>query len=332
MLESVSQAISIPLFQVDAHNIVPAWTASSKQEWSARTFRTKIHRLLPAFLEEIPAPSVQDTAWKGDTDNDWEAAMLAGTAGIDLNDANSWTPPPGEEAAISTLLDFAANRLEAYETARNDPGKQGQSGLSPYLHFGQIAAQRAAIEVISRRNTSEATDRSAGAFLEELIVRRELSENFCRYNPHYDSVIGFPQWARTTLDEHRDDPRDYVYSMKELENAATHDEIWNAAQTEMVITGKMHGYLRMYWAKKILEWSPSPDAALFAVIELNDRHELDGRDPNGYAGAAWSVGGVHDRAFARRAVFGKIRYMSGGGLRRKFDMKAYLRRIEQLLQ
>jgi deoxyribodipyrimidine photo-lyase len=166
--------------------------------------------------------------------------------------------------------------------------------------------------------------KDAGAFLEELIVRRELSDNFCYYNQNYDNLQSFPAWARSTLEEHARDRREYLYTPEELERAHTHDDLWNAAQLEMVRRGKMHGYMRMYWAKKILEWSPSPAEALHAAIYLNDRYELDGRDPNGYVGAAWSIGGVHDRAWKERAIYGKVRYMSYNGAKRKFDVQAYI--------
>jgi deoxyribodipyrimidine photo-lyase len=155
-------------------------------------------------------------------------------------------------------------------------------------------------------------------------VRRELSDNYCLYNQHYDSFAGFPAWARKTLDEHRQDPREYLYTLAQFEEAETHDNLWNAAQREMVETGKMHGYLRMYWAKKILEWTETPEEAVRIAIYLNDRYELDGRDPNGYTGIAWSIGGVHDRAWGARPVFGKIRYMSYNGCKSKFDVAAYI--------
>jgi deoxyribodipyrimidine photo-lyase len=174
-------------------------------------------------------------------------------------------------------------------------------------------------------------DASAGqkgkeAFLEELIVRRELADNFCFFNQQYDSVAGFPPWAQKTLDEHREDSRDYLYTLVQFEQSRTHDDLWNAAQREMVKTGKMHGYLRMYWAKKILEWTSSPEEALKVAIYLNDRYELDGRDPNGYTGIAWSLGGVHDRAWGEHTVFGKIRYMSYNGCKSKFDVAAYIKK------
>ena len=168
----------------------------------------------------------------------------------------------------------------------------------------------------------------AGAFLEELIVRRELSDNFCYYNQNYDNVQGFPAWARSTLEEHARDRREYLYKLEELERGKTRDDLWNAAQLEMVRRGKMHGYMRMYWAKKILEWTESPAEALRAVIYLNDRYELDGRDPNGYVGAAWSLGGVHNRAWKERAIYGKVRYMSYNGSKEKIRCASLYRHLE----
>ena len=228
----------------------------------------------------------------------------------------SWIEP-GESGASKTLRNFLETKLSRYDTDRNDPNRDGQSNLSPYLHFGQIGASRVALEVMQSMQ-------DAGAFLEELIVRRELSDNFCYYNQNYDNVQGFPDWARSTLEEHARDRREYLYKLEELERGKTHDDLWNAAQLEMVQRGKMHGYMRMYWAKKILEWTESPAEALRAVIYLNDRYELDGRDPNGYVGAAWSLGGVHDRAWKERAIYGKVRYMSYNGSKRKFDVQAYI--------
>jgi len=172
--------------------------------------------------------------------------------------------------------------------------------------------------------------KDASAFLEELIVRRELSDNFCYYNPNYDSSQAFPKWARETLEKHAKDRREYLYTAEELERARTHDDLWNAAQNEMVYKGKMHGYMRMYWAKKILEWTRSPDEAQQIAIYLNDRYELDGRDPNGYVGIAWSIGGVHDRAWKERSIFGKVRYMSYKGVSRRFDVEAYINSIKNI--
>jgi deoxyribodipyrimidine photo-lyase len=182
---------------------------------------------------------------------------------------------PGEAAAHKVLKHFISHKLSTYAAERNDPTKDQVSHLSPYLHFGQISAQRVAWEV------KKAGVKDGQAFLEELVIRKELSDNYCHYNQVCNSFHGFPDWARKTLDEHRRDPRPYVYSFEQFEAAMTHDDLWNAAQTEMVERGKMHGYLRMYWAKKILEWTTSPEEALRTAISLNDKYELDGRDPNG---------------------------------------------------
>jgi deoxyribodipyrimidine photo-lyase len=233
---------------------------------------------------------------------------------------------PGEKAAGKALQNFLKYGINDYEERRNDPSLEGQSGLSPYLHFGQLSSQRVALEVMK----SNASKQSRDAFLEELIIRKELSDNFCFYNPNYDSFDGFPAWARKSLDEHRKDKREYRYALEQFEHAGTHDDLWNAAQNEMVIRGKMHGYMRMYWAKKILEWSESPEEAMETAIFLNDKYELDGRDPNGYTGIAWSIGGVHDRAWGERPVFGKIRYMSYHGCKSKFDVKAYIEKVNNL--
>jgi deoxyribodipyrimidine photo-lyase len=169
------------------------------------------------------------------------------------------------------------------------------------------------------------------AYLEELLIRRELAMNFVRYNPDYDSYSGLPEWVRKTLDEHRDDPREYVYSPEEFERAETHDPYWNAAQREMMVTGKMHGYMRMYWGKKILEWSASPEEAYGTALYLNNKYEIDGRDPNGYAGVAWCFG-KHDRPWKEREVFGKVRYMNANGLKRKFDADGYVGKVESLAE
>jgi deoxyribodipyrimidine photo-lyase len=314
----VAEKIEIPFFEVDAHNIVPCWTASPKQEYGAYTLRPKLQRLLPEFLEDFPSLKKHPHQPPEETgETDWAAALkpLSQPSGL---------PPvairSGEKAAAGALRRFIESGLASYAQDRNDPLKDGQSSLSPYLHFGQIAAQRVAWEVQHASAPAEAKK----SFLEELIVRRELADNFCFYNPRYDRVDGFPDWAKKTLAGHRKDPRDYLYAFGQLEGGETHDDLWNAAQREMVNTGKMHGYLRMYWAKKILEWTVSPEEALETAIALNDRYELDGRDPNGYTGIAWSIGGVHDRPWGERRVFGKIRYMSYHGCKGKFDVKAYI--------
>jgi deoxyribodipyrimidine photo-lyase len=216
--------------------------------------------------------------------------------------------------------------LRGYDENRNDPNLDGQSGLSPYLHFGQLSAQRVALEVSKDRSEHR---KDVEAFLEELIIRRELSDNFCYYNHKYDSFAGFPAWAQKSLNEHRGDAREFVYTKSEFEKAKTHDELWNASQRQLVKTGKMHGYMRMYWAKKILEWTTAPEEALKIAIYLNDKYELDGRDPNGYVGVAWSLGGVHDRVWFSRPIFGQIRFMNSRGCASKFNVKEYISKFSE---
>lgn len=232
----------------------------------------------------------------------------------------------GSSEAEGLLHDFISRKLDCYAEGRSDPGRDCLSSMSPYFHFGQISPLEVALRV---RRADDAGQDDKEACLEELIVRRELSMNFCHYNPRYDALACLPDWARTTLEEHADDRREHLYDREALEAGATHDPYWNAAQQEMVRTGKMHGYMRMYWGKKILEWTAHPEEAFRIALELNDQYELDGRDPNGYAGVAWCFG-KHDRAWAERDIFGKIRFMSASGLERKFDMDAYVRRVNGL--
>lgn len=319
--EGVREKIGIPLYEVDAHNIVPCWVASPKCEFAAYTMRPKITRALPEFLGEFPKLKKHPVSWKGKvSETDWSGAQKT------LNVINipevDWIRP-GEKQALRMLKLFIEKKLPSYLPKRNDPTVDVQSNLSPYLHFGQISAQSAALAV----ENAPVDKGSRDAFLEELIVRRELADNFCSYNDQYDQFEGFPAWARKTLNEHRKDHRAYSYTLEQFEHAETHDELWNAAQTQMVKQGKMHGYMRMYWAKKILEWTGSPEQAMENALYLNDRYELDGRDPNGYAGIAWSIGGVHDRAWNERPVFGKIRYMSYHGCKSKFDVKKYIESV-----
>ena len=228
---------------------------------------------------------------------------------------------------MQAAIYFVNNKLKNYPNDRNNPCLDGQSGLSPYLHFGQLSPQRVAW-MVSR---SELSAETKEPFLEELVVRRELADNFCLYEPAYDRIDGFPDWARKTLNQHRSDKREYLYSFAELEGGDTHERLWNACQQDLIQSGKLHGYLRMYWAKKILEWTPDPETALEYAITLNDRYSLDGRDPNGYTGIAWSIGGVHDRAWRERSVFGKIRYMNEAGCRRKFDVDSYIHSVNKII-
>lgn len=321
------QAIGIAAFEVDAHNVVPAWLASPKAEIGARTLRPKIARMLSQALIEFPplekhpfpAPSVALP------EITFEEALRLVRARQTPVDSLPFSPGT---AAGSALIQNFIERLSSYSTGRNNPTLDAQSGLSPWLHFGQISAQRVALQVLNSGYDEE----SRAPFLEELIVRKELADNFCLYRPDYDKVSVFPGWASASLKDHLSDPRPYIYDREALENADTHDLLWNAAQTEMTVTGKMHGWLRMYWGKKILEWSKTPQEALDKAIFLNNRYSLDGRDPNGYAGIAWCIGAIHDRAWPSRLIYGKVRSMTESGAKRKFDVKKYIGRVLALTQ
>ena len=318
--KEVAKKINIPFYEVDAHNIVPCLYVSEKTEFAAYTIRPKIHKNLPEFLDDFPKLKRMKTNSALDNEKiNWKDIANSLKVNKEVEEVD-WINP-GERVAGNMLKAFLENRFTNYAEERNDPNKNVLSNLSPYLHFGQISAQRVALTI----NQFYQKNPSAEAFLEELIVRRELSDNFCYFNSKYDSFDGFHDWAKDTLNKHRKDKREFVYSLEEFENAQTHEDLWNAAQTELIVKGKMHGYMRMYWAKKILEWSKSPEEALKISIYLNDKYELDGRDPNGYAGCAWSIGGVHDRAWTERPVFGKIRYMNRNGAARKFDVDEYIK-------
>lgn len=313
--------LPMPFYEVDTHNIIPAWTISQKKEYAAYTLRPKVNRLLADYLSDIPA--VQYHPFEHHTD---PVAVNAGNFIENVrkqSSTGSYRLQPGETAAERASRNFLYNKLQNYSSSRNNPCLDGQSGLSPYLHFGQLSPQRLAWMVTQSELPVEIKE----PYLEELVVRRELSDNFCYYEPAYDRFAGFPEWARKTLDQHRQDPREHVYSLTEFETASTHEKLWNACQQDLIQSGKLHGFLRMYWAKKILEWTPDPETALHYAITLNDRYSLDGRDPNGYTGIAWSIGGVHDRAWRERAVFGKIRYMNEAGCRRKFDVDGFIRSV-----
>jgi len=319
--KEVGNRIQIPFHEVDAHNIIPCRYVSGKQEYAAHTLRPKIHKHLPEFLTEFPdLKKLKNTEAFSSDPVDWKSVHREINVDEKIGKVD-WIKP-GEYSAHQTLKEFLEEKFENYAADRNDPVKDAQSDLSPYLHFGQISAQRAALEVKKSGGNPE----SEIAFLEELIVRRELSDNFCFYNNCYDSINGFPEWAKVSLQHHKNDKREHTYTLGQFEKAETHEDLWNAAQKELNATGKMHGYMRMYWAKKILEWTKTPGEALSTAIYLNDKYELDGRDPNGYTGCAWSIGGVHDRPWAEREIFGKIRYMNRNGAKRKFDIASYIQK------
>ncbi|KAL7160289.1 hypothetical protein ABFS83_01G084100 [Erythranthe nasuta] len=328
---SVNESVSI--HEVDAHNVVPLWVASEKLEYGARTIRGKINKKLPEYLIDFPDLATPQRKWASPINTvDWDYLIEDVVRQCAEVPELDWCEP-GEGAALDVLTGvkngFLKTRLKNYSSERNNPLKpKSLSGLSPYLHFGQISAQRCALEARKvRKLYPEAID----GFLEELVVRRELADNFCFYQPHYDSIQGAWEWARKTLMDHASDKREHIYTREQLEKAQTADQLWNASQLEMVHHGKMHGFMRMYWAKKILEWTNGPEEALATSIYLNDKYHIDGRDPNGYVGCMWSICGVHDQGWKERPVFGKIRYMNYAGCKRKFDVDGYIAYVKKMV-
>ena len=326
--EELAARVERRCYQVESDAVVPLEVASGKEEYAARTLRPKLHRQWPRYLAALKAVPVQrdSLGMRFDSLDIARTDEILRALDIDRTVARVGHYVGGISRARRRLCAFIATKLRDYADRRNDPSLDVQSHMSPYLHFGQISPLEIALAV--RR--SRLRDRgSRGAYLEELLVRRELAINFVFYNRCYDGYASLPAWARATLKAHRRDRREHNYTLRQLESARTHDPYWNAAMTEMRLTGKMHNYMRMYWGKKILEWTPTPAGAFRRVLALNNRHFLDGRDPASYANVAWCFG-KHDRPWKQRPVFGTVRYMNAAGLRRKFDMDAYLRRVDGL--
>lgn len=321
--ETAARSMDCPLIQVETNAVVPLEQASPREEWAARTLRPKIRLRLGEYLVPLgPRRLKKDSLGLRLASFDVTDAQRAlGRLKIDRSVGRVTTFAGGTSEAKRRLTEFIGQKLALYTESRNDPNADAVSHMSPYLHFGQISPLFIALEVRKSKR------RAAEAYLEELIVRRELSLNFVYYDADYDSFAGVPAWARKTLEEHRKDRREALYSLADLESARTGDPYWNAAQREMAVTGKMHNYMRMYWGKRMIEWSESPEEAFRNALYLNNKYEIDGRDPNGFAGVAWCFG-RHDRAWPSRPVFGKVRSMTATGLRRKFDIDAYVRKYE----
>ena len=317
---SAAQKLSLPLWTVDADVIVPS-KLLEKAQYAAHIIRPRLQAQLGRFLVR-PKNTKAKVAWKKpqalqsldpefDITQGWPLdTSLGAVSGF----------RGGTNEALRLLEEFIKHGLATYGTKRNKPEVNGTSRLSPYLHFGHIGPLTVALGV----QKTDAPKADKEAFLNQLITWRELAVNSVRFNPNYDNFECAEPWAHRTLAQHAKDIRPVLYSEQQLEHAETHDPLWNAAQMQMVNTGWMHNYLRMYWAKKILEWSPSPAQAYQIAVRMNDKYELDGRDPNGYAGIAWSITGKFDRPWFERPIFGQIRYMSGQSTRKKFDSKAYI--------
>ncbi len=322
--ESVAKRLDCGLIEVETDVVVPVETAMDHEAYSAAVLRPKIRAKLDAFLRPVRKRRLKKDSlgFRMRSEDASRPDALLKAVSLDRSvEPVSWLEP-GEQAAEKTLKRFLARKLEGFGKLRNDPSLDFPSDLSPYLHFGQISPVAVAMAV------KETGSASAEVYLEELIVRRELSMNMVRFNGRYDAFENLPSWARETLGLHARDRRPFRYTPEALASADTHDPYWNAAQTEMVCRGKMHGYMRMYWGKKLLEWTADPEEAYSLLLRSNNRYFLDGRDPNGYAGAAW-IFGKHDRPWGERPVFGKVRYMNDKGLERKFDMQGYVRKVKE---
>ncbi|KAL7539197.1 hypothetical protein ACHAXR_009092 [Thalassiosira sp. AJA248-18] len=317
----------IPLYQVDAHNIVPVWMASPKREVGARTLRPKIHKVFADYCTTFPEfngnSHLEEEEVSAMNSHDWDQYKKY----LNLDESISQVKgmEAGHEIAMARFRDFSTSKqygLKNFDTSRNDPNyKSVCSNLSPWINFGQVSFQRLALDVRALKKHSNGT----AAYIEEGVVRRELSDNFVYYTPDsYDSLDGAAEWARLSLELHRTDEREHLYSWKELETGMTHDDLWNAAQLQLVREGGMHGFMRMYWAKKILEWTVSPAYALATSQYFNDRYAYDGNDPNGFVGVGWSIMGIHDMGWKERPIFGKIRYMNYNGCKRKFKVDTFV--------
>jgi len=315
-----------PVSVVDTHNIVPVWEASDKQEYGARTIRAKIHRLLDEFISDEYEISVHPHTWPSKNIVPYEKVkndFLEQINGIKKNNCN-YAFLSGEAEANKALQSFLDNRFMGYAENRNNPALNGLSNLSPYFHYGQLASLTVYKAAFKRLLGDSSLQKDFDALVEEMVVRKELSDNFCYHNDSYNSLLGAPAWALATLSKHAIDQRQYIYSQDQFENAQTHDPAWNAAQIQLRKHGKIHGYMRMYWAKKVLEWSTSAEDAFKTLVYLNDFYSLDGGDPNGYVGILWSIAGLHDRPWGERSVYGTIRCMVYDGLKRKFPIEEYI--------
>lgn len=322
----LARRLRIPFWTVDADVVVPS-QIFGKSFFLLHHFRPHLQRELPRFL--VRGESLQSLVlWKPETTIDQlecKPGFVTNWKSLDRSVAPVENFQGGPSAARQRLRAFVRYELKDYDERRNHPEKRGTSRLSPWLHFGHIGPLTAALAAQDAVAEGLATQAALDRFLEELIGWRELAVLYVRHEPNYDNWLAAAPWAQKTLLEHASDARPALYSLEQLERAETHDDLWNAAQREMVNTGWMHGYMRMYWAKKILEWSPDPSTAFDRAVILNDRYELDGRDPNGYAGIAWAIVGRHDRPWYNRPVFGLIRTMTSSGVRKKFDADAYVR-------
>jgi deoxyribodipyrimidine photo-lyase len=329
----LASRIRIPFWTVDADVVVPS-KLMEKAQYGAYTIRPRLYRLLPDYLHPYENPHTEH-AWtrpSGFRADSVQEDMTHDWKDFDRSVAPVETWKGGTHAALKRLKIFTETLLTDYDAQRNHPETEGTSGMSPYLHFGHIGPVTIALAVDAAAKKDPKLKPARDSYFNELIVWRELAINFVRYTPNYDSPECAETWAKTTIAEHARDEREHLYTLDQLEAAQTHDDLWNAGQIQMVRHGWMHNYVRMYWAKKILEWTPDVAIAMKHAVYLNDKYFLDGRDPNGYAGIAWAILGKFDRAWGERPIFGKIRYMSGASTGKKFNSRRYIEQMEFLPQ
>jgi len=328
--EKVAKDAGCLVTQVESDVVVPVELASDKREHAARTLRPRIHEYLDDFLVALTPTKPEKQSLNMQTDGLDLSDIGAVLDGMDLNrsvGALSHLYRGGTSEAKKILRRFLEDSFGSYDENRNQPQTDDVSHMSKYLHFGHISPVYVALQAQEKGSPKEDVD----SFLEELIVRRELTMNFVFYTEDYDSYSNLPDWAKQTLEDHKKDDREHTYTQKQLEAADTHDEYWNAAMKEMIHTGYMHNYMRMYWGKKILEWSNTPEYAYRTTLYLNNKYFLDGRDPNSFANVAW-VFGQHDRGWTERPVFGKVRYMAASGLERKSKPDQYVEKVEKRIE
>lgn len=319
------------IYVVESDVIVPTRQASIKEEYGAYTIRPKLMKVFQKYRDFKGLLWLDNTTRiavaSDDTLEDIDA--LLDRLPIDKSVKPSMFYKGGYQRASQMLYAFLQENIEKFEEM-NDPSNDFTSKLSMYLHFGQISSLEVLDRVLLAKEQGRITEAASDAFIEKLLVRRELAINFMHFNSGYDDFYQMTEnWAYETMEMHEQDPRPYVYSLDQLENMQTHDPYFNAAMREMVITGYMHNYMRMYWAKKIIEWTSTFVEAYNHIVYLNDKYFLDGRDANSYAGIAWCFG-KHDRPWTERQVFGKLRYMNAEGLKRKFHIEEYVLRMELL--
>ena len=322
--QRIVEQVGIPVFAVDSNGVVPL-SCYEKEEYAAYTIRPKIKKLLPDYLRRSPLPRLKRKSADLKVDGpetevtDTNIPSLVEQCDIDHSVPASKHYKGGTDAARQRVSHFVARILPKYDETRSKPNLDGSSRLSAYLHFGFISIQEIA-EAVQQAKAPQAAKES---FLEEAIVRRELSFNFTRFNLNYNSLASLPPWVQQTMREHVDDPRPGLLEPEQIEAAQTPDELWNAAQRELLLSGEMHNYVRMLWGKRVIEWQPNYETAFALLEHLNNKYALDGRDPNSYAGILWCFG-KHDRPWFERPIFGKIRYMTSSSTGRKFDSKGYI--------